>query len=105
MNQQLSQLDPLGNDFFDQVSKQTFPLPTLGGKLEDLSKELYFGRGFAILRGLEPKKYSFLETIVIYTGVTSYVAEGRGCQDEFGNMISEISQVLLLDKTWVKTLK
>lgn len=63
----------------------------LGEKLEDVSKELHFGRGFAILRGLEPKQYTSLDNVIIYTGVTSYIAETRGCQDNWGNMMSENS--------------
>lgn len=73
----------------DQVSKETFPLPMLSRRLEDVSKELHFGRGFAILRGLEPKQYTPLDNTIIYTGVTSYIAETRGCQDSWGNMMSK----------------
>lgn len=80
-----------GDNGPNQVSKETFPLPLLDKRLEDISKELHFGRGFAILRGLEPKKYTPLDNIIIYAGVTSYIAETRGCQDGWGNMISENS--------------
>lgn len=83
----------------NRVSKETFPLPILDKRLEDISKELHFGRGFAILRGLEPKKYTPLDNIIIYAGVTSYIAETRGCQDGWGNMISENSRESVISES------
>jgi len=70
------------------VSRQTFPLPTLQSKLDGVSKTLHFGRGFTVLRGLEPKKYSPFDNVIIYLGVTNYIAVKRGCQDSSWNMLS-----------------
>jgi hypothetical protein len=79
---------PRGDDP-ESVSKDRFPLPNLGKKLEDVSVQLHDGIGFAILRGLEPEKYSALDNILLYLGVTSYIAEIRGCQDYDGRMVGE----------------
>jgi hypothetical protein len=71
------------------VCQDNFPLPNLRVILEGIAKELHDGIGFAVIRGLEPAKYTALENVIVYLGVTSYVAETRGCQNSSGNMISE----------------
>lgn len=42
-----------------------------------------------VLRGLQPDKYSNFDNILLYLGVTSYIAEKRGMQDFDGRMIRE----------------
>jgi hypothetical protein len=75
----------------ESVSQETFPLPKLRSKLEGIANELHNGIGFVVLRGLDPAKYTALDNVLLYLGVTSYIAEKRGCQDSSGNMISEIA--------------
>jgi hypothetical protein len=71
------------------MCKELFPLPTLGDRLEEISKDLHFGRGITILRGMEPEKYSAEDNVLLFAGLASYIGEQRGCQDRFGNMLSE----------------
>lgn len=80
-----------GDNGPDKVSTETFPLPNLSSKLLDVAGRLHFGIGFAILRGLEPKKYSPPDNVLLYLGITSYIAEIRGCQDYDGRMIGELA--------------
>ena len=40
-----------------------------------------------MLRGLNPKKYSSEENVLIYAGISCWVAEKRGRQDEHNNML------------------
>jgi len=40
-----------------------------------------------VLRGLDPRRYSALDNIIIYLGICSYIAEIRGCQDYDGRML------------------
>lgn len=77
----------------DDVSRKTYPLPTLATKLDEISVSIHNGIGFAILRGLEPKKYSKLDNVLIYLGITSYIAETRGCQDYDGRMLVHIQDI------------
>lgn len=79
---------------FDNVSRQTFPLPSLGSKLEQIALDLHCGRGFSVIRGLEPRNYSVVENTIIYLGITSYIAQKRGCQDSSGNMMSKYIRIL-----------
>lgn len=55
-----------------------------------MSEELHTGCGVVILRGLKPKLYTPWENVILFAGVSSYLGEQRGCQDKYGNMLSEI---------------
>lgn len=69
------------------MNRATFPLPTLGTQLLALGKTLYHGRGFFVLRGLDPARYSSEENVLLYVGVSCWIAEKRGRQDEHNNML------------------
>jgi hypothetical protein len=71
----------------EMLSSATFPLPTLGLALSELAKQIHEGSGFFIVRGLNPDKYSHKTSMVMYVGMSSYIGEIRGRQDEFGNML------------------
>ncbi|KAL2200791.1 hypothetical protein P885DRAFT_27415 [Corynascus similis CBS 632.67] len=78
----------------DDVNPSTFPLPTLSSRLDEASKIVHDGRGFVVLRGLQPDTYSSFDNILLYLGVTSYIAEKRGMQDFDGRMILHIQAVV-----------
>jgi hypothetical protein len=63
------------------ISQETFPLPYLSPLLRKKALELQSGRGFFVLRGLEPDQYSIEDNIILYTGVSSYIGSIRGRQD------------------------
>lgn len=73
----------------DDVSQETFPLPTLASKLRNIAQQVHNGKGLAILRGLDPSKHTHKENAIVFLGISSYIAEQRGVQDKFGNMIGE----------------
>jgi hypothetical protein len=75
----------------DEVDKSTFLLPTLGAILTDMSECVHRGRGFFVLRGLKPSSYSREDNVIIYLGISSYIAERRGRQNQNGLMMSEYS--------------
>ncbi|KAK3693741.1 hypothetical protein B0T22DRAFT_48912 [Podospora appendiculata] len=74
----------------DLVAPSNFPLPTLGKKLDALSREVHFGKGFAVVRGIDPASFSVEDLTLVYLGVQSYIAEERGRQDKRGNMLVHI---------------
>jgi len=74
----------------DLVEPANFPLPTLGPKLKVLSQDIHYGKGFGVIRGLDPASYSVEDLTLIYLGVQSYIAEQRGRQDKRGNMLVHI---------------
>lgn len=70
-----------------QVNADNFPLPGLGPKLAAISRDIHDGRGFSVVRGLDPLRYTVEESTLIYLGVSSYIADMRARQDKKGNML------------------
>lgn len=71
-----------------EVSQSTFPLPLLGKQLTNVRNDVYEGRGFSIVRGLDPDAYTVEDLTVVYLGISSYIGERRGKQDQRGSMLS-----------------
>ncbi|ROV93697.1 hypothetical protein VPNG_08836 [Cytospora leucostoma] len=59
----------------------TFPLPKLHSELRRLSRELHFGHGFFVIRGIRVDEHTREENIIIYTGLSAHIAPQRGRQD------------------------
>ncbi|KAK7211676.1 hypothetical protein V2G26_018854 [Clonostachys chloroleuca] len=74
----------------EKVTPELFPLPTLQRRLQKIQDEIYYGRGLAILRGLNIDGLSDEQLTVLYLGVTCYVAGVRGKQDQRGSMIMHV---------------
>ncbi|KAF8846804.1 Clavaminate synthase-like protein [Acephala macrosclerotiorum] len=74
----------------EKVSRSTFPLPNLGKQLDKTCEDVYDGRGFAIIRGLDPDVFSTEDLTVVYLGMSSYVGERRGKQDQRGSMLMHV---------------
>ncbi|ERT03118.1 uncharacterized protein SPSK_09171 [Sporothrix schenckii 1099-18] len=87
--QAISYFKDLGLDG-ENVSRNTFPLPQLGAKLDELSLEVYEGRGFCLVRGVNPADFSVEDLTLTYLGVQSYIADQRAHQDNRGNMLVHI---------------
>ena len=75
------------------ASESTFPLPTLGKALGDLSREIHTGRGFSVVRGIPVAKYSREDNVIIYAGLSSYIGSLRGLQDGKNGVISHITDL------------
>lgn len=81
-------LKPLGF-----LSRATFPLPTLSPKLCDQAKELHQGRGFFVLRGIPVERYSRLDSVIAYVGISAHVGDLRGRQDPSGMVLAHIKDL------------
>ena len=80
----------LGKDI-PLLSPETFPLPKeLSIRLRRISGQLHDGIGFAVLRGLDPKRYDDEENVIAYCGLASYVGAER-VTNAFGMSLSEPS--------------
>lgn len=71
-----------------QVNKKSFPLPNLGKTLQGLRLKLHSGQGFFILKGLNPADFTREENLILYLGISSYIAEQRGRQNHDGSLLS-----------------
>ncbi|KAK0631853.1 hypothetical protein B0T14DRAFT_13483 [Immersiella caudata] len=79
----------LGQDG-DLVDPKSFPLPNLGPKLFAMRHDVHNGKGFGVIRGLDPASFVVEDLNLVWLGVQSYIAEQRGCQDRRGNMLVHI---------------
>lgn len=80
-----------------EVNRNNFPLPSLLKRLDLIAQNVHRGRGFAIIRGLDPKEYSPEDNAIVFLGISSYIGEKRGMQDGDGNMLGmDIYRRLLL---------
>ncbi|KAI9018780.1 hypothetical protein CLU79DRAFT_760378 [Phycomyces nitens] len=62
------------------INQSTFPLSLLGPKLRKLiDEDVVNGRGFLVLRGLDPERYTRHQQIIAYAGISAYVGK-RGRQ-------------------------
>jgi len=72
------------------VSRDNFPLPTVGTKLDKASHDIHNGRGFGLIRGVKPGRFSVEDMTLVYLGVSAYIADQRGRQDSKGNMLGTL---------------
>jgi hypothetical protein len=89
----------------DVVDRENFRLPTLGPRLVSISHELYNGRGFAVVRGIDPQDYSVEDLTTVWMGIQAYIAEQRGRQDHKGNMLGKASSQFILKAPSSNTLE
>ncbi|KAI0602175.1 hypothetical protein F4775DRAFT_227399 [Biscogniauxia sp. FL1348] len=73
-----------------RVSRDTFVLPNFGHILDSICNEVYEGRGFVIVRGLDPDSYPIEDLTIVYLGISSYIGERRGKQDQRGSMLMHV---------------
>ncbi|KAK4208755.1 putative taurine catabolism dioxygenase TauD [Rhypophila decipiens] len=73
-----------------KVTKANFPLPKLGKALSAIRDEIYGGKGFSVVRGLNPDDYELPDLTIIYLGISSYIAQVRGKQDQRGSMLIHV---------------
>ena len=56
-----------------EITADTFPLPTLGPRLRAFGAEILRGRGFVLLRGLPVERWSVPETATAYYGLGTHL--------------------------------
>ncbi|KAJ4286401.1 hypothetical protein N0V88_008024 [Collariella sp. IMI 366227] len=78
-----------------EVMPNTFPLPTLGPKLRKMAVDIHSGRGFSVVRGLNPDEFSPEDNVLVFLGISSYIGATRGRQDEEGSMLMHIRDAKL----------
>jgi hypothetical protein len=75
-----------------QISKETFPLPQLGARLAQVLHELLHGRGFVLMRGLQPGRWSREQTAVAYLGLGAHFGAPRS-QNAKGHLLGHVKDL------------
>lgn len=71
---------------FKDINPELFKFgPQLTERLVRLSDSLWNGLGFGLIRGLDPKKYTVEENIIVHVGLSSYFGTKRGYMASKGN--------------------
>ena len=60
-----------------EISREVFPLPSLGPILLGLQQELLHGLGFVLIRGLKREEFTEKEMGIIFFGLGSYFGHAR----------------------------
>jgi hypothetical protein len=77
-----------GLDLAD-ISREDFPLPTLGPVLDRLRQEVLDGRGFVVLRGMRVDGRPVADNATAYWGVGSYFGRARS-QNAKGHLLGHV---------------
>jgi len=77
-----------GLDIAD-ITREDFPLPTLGPVLEQLRSEVLDGHGFILLRGMPIENRPIVESATAYWGVGTYFGSARS-QNAKGHLLGHI---------------
>jgi len=77
-----------GIDIAD-ISREDFPLPTLGPVLDRLRGEVLDGRGFVLLRGMPVEDRPIAESATAYWGVGTYFGSARS-QNAKGHLLGHV---------------
>lgn len=74
------------------ISEQSFPLPTLGPRLRALLRELLEGRGFFMLRGLPVERYDIQTAAIAYLGIGRHFGSLRSSNAR-GHLLGHVKDV------------
>lgn len=77
---------------FPKFGREDFPLPALAVRLAEITEELENGRGFVLLRGLKPDRYSDEEINAIYYGMGLNMGQPVG-QNPKGDLLGKVMHV------------
>lgn len=85
----VSGIERRGITEIQKITREDFPLPTLGPYLESIRDQVVTGRGFALIRGMPVERYSRRQTMVAYWGLGLYWGNAASNNSK-GHMIGHI---------------
>ena len=72
-----------------EIRKDSFPLPLLGQRLDQLSEQLIGGIGFALLRRIPVERYSVQQTATMFYGIGAHMGNAR-MQNAKGHVLGHV---------------
>ncbi|MGH8978230.1 MAG: TauD/TfdA family dioxygenase [Acidimicrobiia bacterium] len=85
----LAQAEATTDDVLD-ITRESFPLPSLGAELAQLTRELIDGRGVALIRGLPVEEYGKERASKIYWGVGTHLGSPWP-QNAKGHLLGDVT--------------
>jgi hypothetical protein len=76
-------------DDIADITKADFSLPNLGGRLEDLRREVIRGRGFVLMRNFPLAEFDFAEIATMYWGLGTHFGSARS-QNTRGHLLGHV---------------
>lgn len=74
------------------LSREGFPLPTLGAKLERMCEQLVNGKGLAVVRGFDIDALSIEDAALAYWGIGSFLGKGKA-QNMQGDLLGHVTDL------------
>ena len=74
------------------VARDDFPLDRLAATLTDILREVEYGRGFVLIRGLPVERYTKEEAALILWGIGTYLGTAAG-QNTMGDVIGHVTDM------------
>ncbi|MDH3700918.1 MAG: TauD/TfdA family dioxygenase [Alphaproteobacteria bacterium] len=75
------------------ISRNGFPLPSLGGDLSDLRREILDGRGFVQIRGFPVDRFDAAQCAIAFWGLSMYLGESVASQNAKGHVLGHICDI------------
>lgn len=75
-----------------EITKEDFLLPTLGPKLDAIRKEVSFGRGFALIKGVPVHDWSRAKVVASYYGIGLYWGKAVS-NNKKGHLVGHIKDI------------
>jgi hypothetical protein len=85
----LSAAEASCNDVLD-ITRESFPLPTLGAELQGITRELIDGRGVVLIRGVPVDHYGKERASSIYWGIGTHLGESWP-QNAKGHLLGDVT--------------
>ncbi len=85
-------VEAAGLDFLD-IDRARFPLPRLAGTLAEIRRELLYGRGFVLLRGLDIDLADRRRAALAFWGVGMHLGDGAWSQNARGHVLGHVRDI------------
>lgn len=75
-----------------EVTRENFPLGTLGGVLADVRRELIDGRGMVMIQDFPIDELTREQSLIAYMGIGSYLGE-KMAQNKYGHVLGHVKDL------------
>lgn len=84
-------LEAAGGDIA-KITAKDFPLPTLAARVQSISKDLLFGRGFCLLRGIPSDAWGVELSAAAFYGIGAHLGSARS-QNAMGHILGHVRDI------------